>query len=61
MLPVIRECQMKLIVFLGMAMLTCGGVTNANAQVESQQADTEWRGYNGGYDATRFLFANSDK
>ena len=39
---------------LAMAILTCGGVTNASAQAESQKADTEWAAYNGGYDATRF-------
>jgi hypothetical protein len=36
------------------AMLTGGAATNAVAQAESQKADTEWRGYNGDYDATRF-------
>jgi glucose dehydrogenase len=42
------------IVILTMGILTCGGATNAAAQAESQKADTEWGGYNGGYDATNF-------
>src|SRR3954468_8594786 len=33
---------------------TCASATTAVAQVEPTQPDSEWPGYNGGYDATRF-------
>jgi alcohol dehydrogenase (cytochrome c) len=36
------------------AVLTCAGATGALGQADSRKPDTEWRGYNGGYDATRF-------
>src|SRR4051812_12138673 len=36
------------------AVLTCAGVTGAVGQADSRKPNTEWQGYNGGYDATRF-------
>ena len=36
------------------ALLTFAGTTAVFGQVDSRKPDTEWRGYNGGYDATRF-------
>ncbi|WP_237684412.1 PQQ-binding-like beta-propeller repeat protein [Pseudaminobacter soli (ex Zhang et al. 2022)] len=35
------------------ALLTCVGVPTVG-QADNQQPNTDWRGYNGGYDATRF-------
>src|SRR5205807_9009441 len=34
-------------------VLMCAGATGALGQADSRKPDTEWRGYNGGYDATR--------
>jgi hypothetical protein len=45
----------SLIVLVALPVFACGFGTGAAGQGENRTSETEWRGYNGGYDATRFF------